>query len=336
MEKQYAYGRPRPSFFFPIALITAGVIWLLVNSGRVPVDNVYRLLPYWPILLILAGLSILLRHIWWPLNLVLWGGAAVLVVAAVIAPPAFLPKAPTAEVKHQVLTAPGNGVKSAAVGLHLSIYPATIHALTDSGSLITADVYSTGTPRLDVSGGDRKDVQLQDTFGSFAWWRFDQIFNQTATPWDIRLNGGIPMDLTVNASTGSSNLDLSGLSLSSLRVDASTGSMEVKLPASSKTLPVTVQCSTGSMRITIPDNTPVDMSLDASTGGVTINLPKTAGVQVTVTSNGTGGLSLAPGFEKMQGDANKREGVYQNAAYNTAAAPIKIRLDMSTGGVNIR
>lgn len=337
METRHYYDRNRSSFFFPIALITVGVIWLLVNSGRVAPENIYRLLPYWPIVLVLAGVSILVGRRLWPLSLLLWTALGVAVVAAVIAPPAFLPKPTPVEVKHQVLSSPVEGVKSATVGLHLSVYPATIQALQDSNKLVNADIFSTGTPRLNVSGGERKDVQLEDNFGgNFNWWRFDQFLSGTNNPWTIGLNDSVPLDLAVDASTGSARLNLAGLKVSSMRLNASTGSMDVRLPAGQAITPLEVKCSTGSMAITIPGDTAVDMSINASTGGVTVNLPADAGVQVTVVSNGTGGLSLGPGLDKVQGDSKDKEGVYQNAAFKTSGTPIKIRLDMSTGGVTIR
>ncbi len=93
MNTEY-YRHRRPSLFFPIALITAGVVWLLVNSGTIAVENVYRLAPYWPVLLILAGLGLLLERLWWPLSALMWLAAAAALVWFLVFPPAFLPPRP--------------------------------------------------------------------------------------------------------------------------------------------------------------------------------------------------------------------------------------------------
>ena len=61
----------RRSIFGPLLLITAGAIWLLVQSGRIPAANLWALTHIWPFLLIAAGLGIILRPYWSYTSLVL-------------------------------------------------------------------------------------------------------------------------------------------------------------------------------------------------------------------------------------------------------------------------
>ena len=49
------------SFFGPLFLITAGVTWLLVISGRIPASNLWALTHVWPFLLIAAGIGLILK-----------------------------------------------------------------------------------------------------------------------------------------------------------------------------------------------------------------------------------------------------------------------------------
>jgi hypothetical protein len=49
------------SFFFPLALIAAGVIWLLISTGKMPTENLWALARFWPFRLIAAGLGIMAR-----------------------------------------------------------------------------------------------------------------------------------------------------------------------------------------------------------------------------------------------------------------------------------
>lgn len=53
------------SFFFPLALIAAGVIWLLISLNKIPAENLWALARFWPFLLIAAGLGIIAR-VWLP------------------------------------------------------------------------------------------------------------------------------------------------------------------------------------------------------------------------------------------------------------------------------
>jgi len=54
----------KPSLFWPLALIAAGVIWLLVRAGTIPSENLWALTHFWPFILIAAGVGLILRPYW--------------------------------------------------------------------------------------------------------------------------------------------------------------------------------------------------------------------------------------------------------------------------------
>ena len=71
------------SFFFPLALIAAGSIWILISMGRIPSENLWALAHFWPFLLIAAGVGLILRSYWAPVQIimdVLVVGGAVLAI----------------------------------------------------------------------------------------------------------------------------------------------------------------------------------------------------------------------------------------------------------------
>lgn len=72
----------RRSFFFPLLLIGAGVLWLLVNLGYIPSNNLWAVAHIWPILLIGAGLGLILRQYWAEAGLVV---STLIVLGAVMA-----------------------------------------------------------------------------------------------------------------------------------------------------------------------------------------------------------------------------------------------------------
>ncbi len=49
------------SFFFPLALIAAGSLWLLINVGSLPSANLWALAYIWPYFLIAMGVGLILR-----------------------------------------------------------------------------------------------------------------------------------------------------------------------------------------------------------------------------------------------------------------------------------
>lgn len=335
MDTRQGYRHYGPSFFFPIALITVGVVWLLVNNGMVAAENLYRLLPLWPALLIAGGIALLLRRVWWPLGGLVWALVAAFIVYALVAAPGILPSVNTVEARHVTLNEPLEKAKSAAVQLDLSINETRIHPLQNSQDLIYADLYVMDNANLDASGSEVKNVRLENSptdgfnFMNFRW------IGQASRPWDIGLTLSIPLNLTVDASTGSTNMDLTGMKLEGLTIMASTGSMTIILPANQASFPFKVDGSTGSLTIRVPEKTGFDLDLDASTGSLTMNVPADAGMQVVVTSGGTGSLNLPDSMKKVSGESNKKEGTYENDAFAAAKNPIKIRLDMSTGSVTI-
>ncbi|HKY79628.1 MAG TPA: DUF2807 domain-containing protein [Anaerolineales bacterium] len=70
------------TLFFPLVLIAAGVIWLLVNFGYVPSANLWALTYIWPFLLIGLGAGLILRNYWAEAGILI---SALLVIGAVAA-----------------------------------------------------------------------------------------------------------------------------------------------------------------------------------------------------------------------------------------------------------
>src|SRR5512140_1800092 len=54
----------KPHLFWPLALIAAGILWILIQLGNIPAANLWALSYVWPLLLIGAGVSLILRPYW--------------------------------------------------------------------------------------------------------------------------------------------------------------------------------------------------------------------------------------------------------------------------------
>jgi hypothetical protein len=70
------------SYFFPLALIAVGVVWLLNSMGVIPGENLWALTRLWPFLLIGWGLSLILGSYWRYAGLTI---SLLLVIGAVLA-----------------------------------------------------------------------------------------------------------------------------------------------------------------------------------------------------------------------------------------------------------
>lgn len=76
------------SIFFPLVLIAAGLTWILVTMGRLPVENLWALANFWPFLLIAAGIGLIMRSYWAPARILM----DVLIVGAALACIFFAPQ----------------------------------------------------------------------------------------------------------------------------------------------------------------------------------------------------------------------------------------------------
>jgi hypothetical protein len=78
------FSRP---IFWPLVLIAAGVLWLLSSFGVISDLNLWVLLRFWPVLLIVAGLDVLFRQRWpWVSNLIAFLTVSAAVVVVLFAP----------------------------------------------------------------------------------------------------------------------------------------------------------------------------------------------------------------------------------------------------------
>lgn len=75
------------SIFWPLTLIAAGVIWLMISMGQIPADNLWALTHIWPYILIALGVGLILRGLWRPLGQVVTALVVIGAVCAVIFAP---------------------------------------------------------------------------------------------------------------------------------------------------------------------------------------------------------------------------------------------------------
>ncbi len=261
------------------------------------------------------------------------------------------------DLKTETFSTPVGQATSARVTLDLSRYSATVHALDPSASpdrpLLVATATYTGSVDLQTTGDAEKTLVLES---QGSWWHW--LDSTGDIPWDIGLDPGIPLTLTVKTSSGSGSLDLSSLQLAGLEVDASAGNTRVTLPASTgESYPVALEASSGKIEVQAADGARVDMSIDmssgetrvtlgkdsdvsvrfnGSSGGFTLDLPAGQDFRVEVQDISSGNVKLPSGLIQVaKGDGD--EGTWETQGYATAAHRVDVVIeDMSSGNVTIR
>ncbi len=333
MSENHSYRRHYRSFFWPIVFLGAGVIWLLTNMGIIPSENLWILIRLWPVLIIIAGIDILFSRRFAVIGALL-GLLAIAGVIYILLYGNNLGVETTPQPRTETFRAELGNTESATLDLNLSIQESNIHALTDSGDLILAKIGHIGEIEFTVTGTSSKLVKLRQ-IGIEGWynWFLPTVQGEDLT-WDIGLSPDVPLDLSVDAGTGKSDLDLSGLELDQFQFDASTGVSTIILPASSEGYKTQLEASTGAMTVVLPSDSNLTVSLDGSTGKVTFDIPDGAAVKIEVRNGGTGNLELPSWITKVEGLADRDEGTYQTEGFDQAEYQLVIVIeDIGTGNI---
>ena len=329
----------------PLALIAAGVLWLLFQTGFVPPRALAALALFWPLLLVGVGLDLLrVRRPWTALPYTALA-ALVVVVAAL-----FVPR-PEASPPVTAFHEPVGTARSASVHLELSSASSHVYAATDPSTLLDAQIRGRPAATFEVRGDGHKTVTVRPQRG--RPWLPATLGTRR---WDLALGPGVPLDLRVDAGSGASNLDLAGLRLTGLRLDVGSGASTVTLPGSTDAYRADVQGGSGPTRIDATPGASLDLSLDMGSGStdlvlppgtgarvslrsgsgpVRIEVPSAAPVRLEVLDDGSGSLHVASFLTRRSGSGDT--GVWESAGARGGTPGILITVTSAgSGSISIR
>jgi len=294
----------RGSIIGPLILITIGVLFLLANFGYITTSFWLLLIQFWPLILILLGLEILLGRSWQGQVIVLLVG--ILAVGAIVwltLNPGLMPFSVSA--KTDSVSETRDGVESANLSLNPGVGELNVGRLDGSSAnwleatishpsslTLTQDYQVTsGVARLKL---DTKGVQV--------------FMGNAAEHWNVNLLPQTPIMLKVDAGVGGTKLDLNGLNVTQLDLNTGVGGTEVTMPSHAGTVTATV---------------------DGGVGGLTILIPQGEPARIR-SSTGVGGANINPARFPRVGD-----NLFQSADYETATDKIDLRVDAGVGGITI-
>lgn len=308
--------RPR-SFFWPIMLISIGVLLLLSNMEIVDWGTWILLWRFWPLILVAIGIDVLIGQrstagavVSGFLILALIGAAAGVVFFADQLPfiASYSADSPwKTDTVEQAL----DDYESASILIDWASPQGKLQSLSNSDNLIEGDLTYQGELIFDVSSqGTEADIRL-DTRSTEAWFNPSLQTNPPGS-WDISLTPEIPLDLTLDTGSGSCEFDLSELILSEFFLDSGSGSVNLELPAE-QSYPVEIDSGSGSIRITIPTTTGVRVKIDSGSG------------------------SFNPGdrFNLVSGE-RRGDGIWESDNYETAEVTIEMEIDQGSGSITFR
>jgi hypothetical protein len=355
-RRRYRYR----SLFWPLMVIGAGVIWLLYSLDVFSASNLSVVGLVWPVFVIGIGADLLLGH----RSLLAGAAVGVVTLAIIIVLMAVGPGlgwVGNTELKTETFSTAVGEASEAQIELGLSGYTTSVHALPEATGadrlLVSATITHRGVIRFTSEGTTKKTVALRSSDG-WQWWQ--RIGNDTATPWDIGLARGVPLDLVILASSGSNSVDLTGLLVKRVEVDASSGDSQVVLPTGdqfSATLPqIDLQSSSGRMEVQAPAGSFFTMGVDMSSGDTRVSVGKDSsadirfrgssgqfvlmvaagqGLRVEVRQVSSGNVELPDGLTRVSGSGE--EGVWQTAGYDELANGVDLIIEsLSSGSVKVQ
>ncbi len=323
------------SLFWPIILISVGVIWLLGNTGILAARNLVVLLQLWPLLLIAIGLDLLFgRSSILVGALIGLGTVAIVVVAMLIGPSLGL--VPSTEVEHATISEPLGDASSADMTLNLSVGTVNIYALEDSATLIAGELDYVGELDFAVRGGAEKTVTLgirnQPTnISSFPLGNLFPGNKDAELRWDIGLSPAVPLALVIDGGVGETTLALADLQLTALDMNIGVGDLSVTLPAGE--YPVTLDGGVGKVVVTISEGAAVTLDSNGGIGEVIIDVPDGAAVRVEA-NGGLGDIEAPGGFTQVSKNDDRE--VWETPGFSDADEQILITFDGGIGGLEIR
>lgn len=247
------------SFLWPAVFILAGILALLVNTGAIPIDHLDLLLNLWPLILVVIGLELIVRH---SVQGLAGEVAAVLIVlVAVAGAVAYVAVAPSPNAT-QTIDASGSIGGLEAAALEVDVGSATIDLSgADLGSdLYRAHVeYSGPTPSVDFNQSSGTVKISQPNPGFFGNRKFQLT---------LQLNTAVSWTVTENTGATSDTINLSQLHVGSLRLNTGASHEEITLGPLSGTVPVEI--NGGALTVHVHRPAGVETSVQVSGGAVNL------------------------------------------------------------------
>jgi hypothetical protein len=307
---------------FAVILLTVGFIWLLYNIDVISASGVNIALGLWPLALVALGVDLLLNpQAPRTANVIILGTAALVIVAAAVAPRMGIGVVKTTTETYNALI---ENAESATINLYPGVGQIDIYALDTTDMLFSAEATYIDEITFKVQGTAQRQIEFgQREMHTTRWFSTDQELR-----WNIGLAPTIPLNLSLNTGVGEAHLDLTGLTLSQLTLTGGVGYINLVLPNQEASYQVMVAGGVGDLNIEIPENADVDVTLGGGVGDVHIDLADNTPVRITG-SHGMGHISLPEWLEHT-------DTVWQSDNFVDAARRVSINIQGGLGDLTIR
>lgn len=283
------------SFLLGIVIVVVGFGLLAENFGFVSTIDLGSLFQFWPIFIIIAGLSLLSRGMW------IGKFVSVILAFALVAAIAlfFIIPEPAGAPTETPFSFP---IAEQAKRLKMNIDTGASSTVIRSSSVPgVAGLLRSNVTRLEAKERVLEGEQMVDltTQGKVRGFR-GRFVNELT----VELPHGIPVDLDIDSGASKLDLDLANIMAENIAID--TGASQAKLTLGSASQNAEVRISAGA-------------------SSITVNVPRGSGVKLVVDAGLSG--KLFSGFMQVDDQA------YQTEQYAVASSTIEVRIDAGVSNI---
>ena len=239
-----------------IFLLFLGIVLLLQTLDILPWGLWGTLWRFWPVLIIIIGLGILLRgyNVWLVSLLILAMLGACLGIAIWQHGPSL-----TSGVVTRSYSEPLADIERAQIEVDFSAGSINIASLNPtSPNLVEA------TSEVSNSHKTMKvNFHQQDGEGQLYLTTANQRFwAEGGVKWEVSFTRNIPLAINIKSAASNMNLDLTKLRVTEIRLDVDAGNCRVTMPSSGGTTHAYIMANVANVEVTIPDEVAAKIRID--------------------------------------------------------------------------
>ncbi len=267
----------RPSIIGPLILITAGVLLLLNQAGRLPWTIWGTLWRFWPVIIILVGIEILVgvsrSTVVYVAGLII--AAAVLITVVVLA--LYIsgrPVPPGPPARTERIVEPLRDADRGRIELDFALGTLEVGALGDSPNFVEGEIeysrYSRSVAETYRVRDGLATFSLEARSRSMPFW----LPGDAGEHWDLQFTPRIPLDVEVDAGAATAELDLKELQVTRLEFDGGVGRTKIVFPAAAGSTEASVSGGVGEITLQVPANVGARIQVDRALTAVRVENPR--------------------------------------------------------------
>lgn len=250
---------------FGIFLLFLGIVFLLQTLNVLPWGLWGTLWRFWPVLLIVAGISILLRRYnSWLISalilVLLFAGLGIAIWQHGLS----LPAGDTAK----SFSLPLNNLESAQIQIDFTAGSLTIGSLPAASSNFVEANSGMRNGDMRISFQQQGSEGILHLITEQTGRRF---WDEDESSWDIRLTRNIPLTLEVKSAVVNLELDLSELKVTNLQMDIDAGNYLVQMPSAAGVTYATIKANITNLELTIPENVAAKIKIESALATVEVD-----------------------------------------------------------------